>query len=223
MTTSIPEAPDSGRNWDYRYCWLRDAFFVVRALNSLSEVDTMEHYLRYLANIVGQAPDGHLQPVYGIALERRLDERELATLSGYRGMRPVRVGNQAFEHLQHDVYGNVVLATAQSFFDRRLLRPATDQDFARLERVGDQAYRVYGTADATGERARRVHPVGTHVLGGAIASRASPRTARCRSGRGCGRSAPRKYAARSRPALSMRRAAASWTASTAATSRRGCS
>ena len=149
MTTSIPEAPDSGRNWDYRYCWLRDAFFVVRALNQLSEVDTMEHYLRYLGNIVGQATDGHLQPVYGIALERRLDEREVATLAGYRGMGPVRVGNQAFEHLQHDVYGNVVLATAQSFFDRRLLRPSTDQDFVRLERVGEQAYRVYATADAS--------------------------------------------------------------------------
>ncbi len=149
MTTSIPEAPDTGRNWDYRYCWLRDAFFVVRALNSLSEVDTMEHYLRYLANIVGQAPDGHLQPVYGIALERKLEEREITSLAGYRGMRPVRVGNQAFEHLQHDVYGNVVLATAQSFFDRRLLRPATDQDFVRLERVGEQAYRVYATPDAS--------------------------------------------------------------------------
>ena len=149
MTTSIPEAADSGRNWDYRYCWLRDAFFVVRALNSLSEVDTMEHYLRYLANIVGQAPDGHLQPVYGIALERKLEEREIASLAGYRGMRPVRVGNQAFEHLQHDVYGNVVLAAAQSFFDRRLLRPATAQDFVRLERVGEQAYRVYATADAS--------------------------------------------------------------------------
>jgi pentatricopeptide repeat protein len=149
MTTSIPEAADSGRNWDYRYCWLRDAFFVVRALNSLSEVDTMEHYLRYLGNIVGQAPDGHLQPVYGIALERRLEEREVATLAGYRGMGPVRVGNQAFQHLQHDVYGNVVLATAQSFFDRRLLRPATDQDFLRLERVGEQAYRVYATPDAS--------------------------------------------------------------------------
>jgi GH15 family glucan-1,4-alpha-glucosidase len=149
MTTSIPEAPASGRNWDYRYCWLRDAFFVVRALNSLSEVGTMEHYLRYLGNIVGQATDGHLQPVYGIALERRLEEREVATLAGYRGMGPVRVGNQAFEHLQHDVYGNVVLATAQSFFDRRLLRPATDQDFTRLERVGEQAFRVYATPDAS--------------------------------------------------------------------------
>ena len=149
MTTSIPEAPTSGRNWDYRYCWLRDAFFVVRALNSLSEVDTMEHYLRYLANIVGQAPEGHLQPVYGIALERRLDEREVTTLAGYRGMGPVRVGNQAFEHHQHDVYGNVVLATAQAFFDRRLLRPPTMHDFTRLERVGEQAYQVYATPDAS--------------------------------------------------------------------------
>ena len=149
MTTSIPEAADSGRNWDYRYCWLRDAFFVVRALNSLSEVDTMEHYLRYLGNIVGQATDGHLQPVYGIALERRLEESEVATLAGYRGMKPVRVGNQAFEHLQHDVYGNVVLATTQAFFDRRLLKPATTQDFVRLERVGEQAYKVYATPDAS--------------------------------------------------------------------------
>jgi pentatricopeptide repeat protein len=149
MTTSIPEAADSGRNWDYRYCWLRDAFFVVRALNSLSEVDTMEHYLRYLTNIVGQATDGHLQPVYGIALEKRLLESEVTSLAGYRGMGPIRIGNQAFEHLQHDVYGNVVLATSQSFFDRRLIRPATMQDFVRLERVGEQAYKVYATPDAS--------------------------------------------------------------------------
>jgi pentatricopeptide repeat protein len=149
MTTSIPEAPGTQRNWDYRYCWLRDAFFVVRALNSLSEVETMENYLRYLANVVSASPDGHLQPVYGIALEQRLVEREVNTLSGYRGMGPVRVGNQAYEHLQHDVYGNVVLAAAQSFFDERLLRPATPQDFERLERVGEQAYKVYALPDAS--------------------------------------------------------------------------
>jgi pentatricopeptide repeat protein len=149
MTTSIPEAPGSGRTWDYRYCWLRDAYFVVRALNSLAEVETMEHYLRYLANVVGAAPDGHLQPVYGIALERRLQERVITTLAGYRGMGPVRIGNQAYEHLQHDVYGNVILAASQAFFDRRLLRPATAQDFARLEQVGEQAYRVYATPDAS--------------------------------------------------------------------------
>lgn len=149
MTTSIPEAPGSGRNWDYRYCWLRDGFFVVRALNSLAEVETMEHYLRYIANIVGSSADGHLQPVYGISLERRLEESEVPTLAGYRGMRPVRVGNQAYAHLQHDVYGNVVLAAAQSFFDRRLLRPGTAEDFERLERVGEQAFKVYSTPDAS--------------------------------------------------------------------------
>ncbi len=56
MTTSIPEAANSGRNWDYRFCWLRDAFFVVRALNSLSEVGTMEDYLRWLNDVVRSAP-----------------------------------------------------------------------------------------------------------------------------------------------------------------------
>jgi GH15 family glucan-1,4-alpha-glucosidase len=72
MTTSIPEAPGSGRNWDYRYCWLRDAFFVVRALNSLSEVGTMEDYLRWLTNVVVRSRGGHIQPLYGIGQEEQL-------------------------------------------------------------------------------------------------------------------------------------------------------
>ena len=75
MTTSIPEAPGSGRNWDYRYCWLRDAFFVVRALNSLAEVGTMEDYLRWLHDVVRGSSGGHVQPLYGIGLERDLPER----------------------------------------------------------------------------------------------------------------------------------------------------
>jgi len=121
---------------------------VVRALNSLSEVDTMERYLRYLANIVTLSDDGHLQPVYGIGLEARLLEGEAATLAGYRGMGPVRVGNQAHEHFQHDVYGNVVLASTQAYFDRRLLSPGSMRDFERLERMGEQAYKVYRQPDA---------------------------------------------------------------------------
>jgi GH15 family glucan-1,4-alpha-glucosidase len=148
LTTSIPEAPNTERNWDYRYCWLRDALFVIRALNSLAEVETMELYLRYIANIVGQPVEGHLQPVYGIGLEKYLPERNLTTLAGYRGMGPVRIGNQAHEHFQHDVYGNVVLAAAQSFFDHRLLRPGSAAELERLERVGEQAYKVYRTPDA---------------------------------------------------------------------------
>ncbi|MDP3858197.1 MAG: glycoside hydrolase family 15 protein [Stagnimonas sp.] len=149
LTTSIPEAADSRRNWDYRYCWLRDAFFVVRALNRLSEVETMEHYLRYLANLI--VPPGaslHLQPVFGIAQEYRLTESEAPALPGYRGMGPVRIGNQAHEHHQHDVYGNVVLAYSQAFFDQRLLKPAGRSEFERLEKMGDRAHAVYNTADA---------------------------------------------------------------------------
>src|SRR5262245_13150707 len=93
LTTSIPEAAHSGRNWDYRYCWLRDAFFVVRALNSLSEVGTMEDYLRWLYDVVRGSDDGHVQPLYGIGLERDLTESVVQHLPGYRGMGPVRVGN----------------------------------------------------------------------------------------------------------------------------------
>lgn len=148
MTTSIPEAPGTQRNWDYRYCWLRDAFFVVRALNSLAEVGTMEDYLRWLANVVVGAGGGHVQPLHGIGLERELPERICETLPGYRGMGPVRVGNQAQEHFQHDVYGNIVLAAAQAFHDRRLLHPAGRAEFERLEEVGEQAVRIHDQPDA---------------------------------------------------------------------------
>jgi len=148
MTTSIPEAPGSQRNWDYRYCWLRDAFFVVRALNSLSEVGTMEDYLRWLANVVIGSHGEHIQPLYGIGLERELPESFVEGLDGYRGMGPVRVGNQAQEHFQHDVYGNIVLGAAQAFHDHRLLSRAGLAEFPHLEAVGEQAVRVYGTPDA---------------------------------------------------------------------------
>ncbi len=148
MTTSIPEAPNSGRNWDYRYCWLRDAFFVVRALNSLSEVGTMENYLGWLFDVVADAKDGHIQPLYGVGLEKQLTEHQHAHLLGYRGMGPVRSGNQAHEHFQHDVYGNIVLGAAQSFHDARLLRRRDVHDFERLQAVGEQAWRLHDQPDA---------------------------------------------------------------------------
>src|SRR3990167_6184855 len=103
MTTSIPEAADSERNWDYRYCWLRDGYFVVNALNRLGATRTMERYLGYVVNIAAGAGNGGntLQPVYRISGEATLEERELPHLPGYRGMGPVRVGNQAYRQGQH--------------------------------------------------------------------------------------------------------------------------
>ena len=147
MTTSIPEAADSGRNWDYRYCWLRDAYFVVQALNRLGATRTMEDHLRYITNIVA-ASDGTLQPVYGIALESRLIETEVPTLVGYRGMGPVRKGNQAYEHIQNDVYGSVILAATQVFFDQRMTRPGDVRLFERLEAVGRRCLALFDQPDA---------------------------------------------------------------------------
>ncbi len=148
MTTSIPEAPWSGRNWDYRFCWLRDAFFVVRALNGLSEVGTMEGYLQWLYNVLRSTRDGHVQPLYGIGLEVALPESVVEGMRGYRGMGPVRVGNQAHEHFQHDVYGSVVLGAAQSFHDLRLFRRGHEADFELLEAMGEQAWRLHDQPDA---------------------------------------------------------------------------
>ncbi|CFX01790.1 Glycoside hydrolase 15-related protein [Candidatus Filomicrobium marinum] len=148
MTTSIPEAPGTQRNWDYRFCWIRDAFFVVRALNSLSAVRTMENYFGWIMNVVSNANGGHIQPVYGIGLEDRLTERVVDTLDGFKGIGPVRIGNQAYEHFQHDTYGNLVLGASQAFFDTRLFMRAGYEDFERLERVGEKAYELHDQPDA---------------------------------------------------------------------------
>lgn len=148
LTTSIPEAQGSGRNWDYRYCWLRDAYYVVQALNRLGAVDILENYLAYLRNLTDASPDGNLQPVFGIGLEKALDETQAQALAGYRGMGPVRVGNAAYFQQQNDVFGQVVLSSAQAFFDTRLLRPAGLSDFEALERVGEQAFQQHDAPDA---------------------------------------------------------------------------
>ena len=148
MTTSVPEFPESGRNWDYRFCWVRDAYYTVRALNRLGAVDILENYLGYLRNLVDDAQGGHVQPVYGVGLEAEIGERIVDSVEGYRGMKPVRVGNQAHEHLQHDVYGQIVLPLVQAFFDERMLRPGTIDDFHALEKVGDRAFAMHDQTDA---------------------------------------------------------------------------
>ena len=146
MTTSIPEAANSARNWDYRYCWLRDAAFVVRTLNRLGATRTMTEYLRFIANVA--AADGELQPLYGIHHEKSLHEHEAPELAGYRGMGPVRIGNAAWFQRQHDVYGSVVLAATQLFFDQRLEGIDLFATFARLELLGEKAAQLYDQPDA---------------------------------------------------------------------------
>ncbi|MEM1371461.1 MAG: glycoside hydrolase family 15 protein, partial [Pseudomonadota bacterium] len=148
MTTSVPEAPHSQRNWDYRFCWVRDAFFVVRALNSLAAVRTMENYVRWIMNVVAMTGGGRTQPVYGIGLEAELREEIADHLPGFQGMGPVRVGNQAHEHDQHDTYGNIIVGASQAFFDRRLMLQIGDVEFQRLEAVGEMAFALHDKPDA---------------------------------------------------------------------------
>jgi GH15 family glucan-1,4-alpha-glucosidase len=148
LTTSIPEAAGSGRNWDYRYCWLRDSYFTIQALNRLGATRTMEGYLRYINNVFAAARGAPLQPVYGISGEATLTEHQLTALVGYRGMGPVRIGNQAYEQIQHDVYGAVILAATQSFFDQRLSIPADEGAFTQLEFAGERCWELHDQPDA---------------------------------------------------------------------------
>ena len=146
-TTSIPEAPGTQRNWDYRFCWLRDAYFVISALNRLGATKTMEAYLNYITTIAVDV-DPPLQPVYGIIHNQPLDERIAADLAGFRAMGPVRVGNQASEQTQHDAYGSVILGSAHMFIDERLPGMGDAVLFRRLEPLGHQARRLYLEPDA---------------------------------------------------------------------------
>lgn len=148
LTTSIPEAPGSQRNWDYRFCWIRDSYYTVQALNRLGALDVLEKYLAYLRNIIDQARGGQIQPLYSVMGLAELHEFEAENLAGYRGNGPVRIGNAAYTQVQYDCYGQIVMPTAQAFFDTRLLRMADERDFTHLEEVGEAAWAKHDKPDA---------------------------------------------------------------------------
>jgi len=112
-TTSLPELIGGVRNWDYRFCWLRDATLTLLAMLNTGYREEAEAWRQWLLRAVAGDP-ADLQIMYGIAGERRLDERELEWLPGYEQSRPVRVGNAASTQLQLDVYGNVLEAIYQT-------------------------------------------------------------------------------------------------------------
>ena len=136
-TTSIPEAPSSTRTWDYRYCWLRDAYFVVDALNRLGATQTMESYINYITTIATDGKD--MSPVHSIVPFSSLEETIEPDLKGFLGYGPVRVGNQAASQTQNDVYGSVVLAATQMFVDERLPQMGDEALFRLLEALGESA------------------------------------------------------------------------------------
>jgi len=129
-TTSLPELLGGSRNWDYRYCWLRDATFTLYALTLAGYDSEAAAWRDWLLRAVAGDPS-KLQIMYGLGGERRLPETELAWLPGYAGSRPVRIGNAAVDQHQLDVYGEVIDALHQT---RRAGIPA-DHDAWHLERA----------------------------------------------------------------------------------------
>jgi GH15 family glucan-1,4-alpha-glucosidase len=147
-TTSLPEAPGSGRTWDYRYCWLRDSFYVLGALRLLGHFDEREKFVNYLLDVAAGAEDLALAPLYRIDGKSDLSESILEHWPGYERNGPVRVGNQAAEHVQNDVYGEMVLALAPIFLDPRFRAERTEPAFRLLEQLARKAVAVAGTPDA---------------------------------------------------------------------------
>jgi GH15 family glucan-1,4-alpha-glucosidase len=147
LTTSVPEGPNSRRNWDYRFCWMRDAFFVVRALNRIGATRTMEDFISYILTIAAGRADT-LRSLYGVVHTDALEERNAPALAGYGGDGPVRVGNAAWGQNQHDVYGSVIMAATPMFFDRRLPRPGDEALFRLIEPLGAQAEKLAMVPDS---------------------------------------------------------------------------
>jgi len=146
-TTSIPETPHSQRNWDYRFCWLRDAYFVVKALNRIGATGTMEDFIHYIINLVSEETES-IRPVYSVVQADPMDEIIAHDLAGFRGDGPVRIGNAAAIQSQHDTYGSIILAAMPMFFDRRLPQMGDEALFQILEVLGRKAERLALTPDA---------------------------------------------------------------------------
>ena len=170
MTTSIPESAGSGRTWDYRYCWLRDAYYVLNAFGLLGHFEEREQFVQYLLNVAGGAPGLNLAPLYRVDGSQNLEESILEDWPGYNGEGPVRIGNAAAHHLQHDIYGELVLALTPIFLDDRMtaeqaeglgrrggnIRPAGHQK-ARSDEGGGRPHQEVPPIDAVPRR------VATHV------------------------------------------------------------
>lgn len=150
-TTSLPETLGGARNWDYRFVWLRDAAFTLAALERVGHSEEADRFMRFLKRVTRHEGGGHLQIMYAIDGGRDLVERQLDHLSGYRGSRPVRVGNGAADQLQIDVYGEV-LETAEIWRRShpmtegtwRVLRPLVDWVSRNWQRPDSSIWEVRG-------------------------------------------------------------------------------
>jgi GH15 family glucan-1,4-alpha-glucosidase len=157
-TTSVPEAMGTPRAWDYRFCWLRDAAFVVEALRRLGHLNEGEEFLDFLRDV---AESGPLQPLYGIDGERHLPEEGLPHLSGFGDCGWVRVGNAASEQRQNDLMGELVLCIETLLSDPRIVNEDSGRFMPLLRRLVEEAIEAAPTTDTSIWEFRTKHDVYT--------------------------------------------------------------
>jgi len=148
LTTSLPESPGSGRTWDYRYCWLRDSYYVLGAFRLLGHFEEREQFLGFLRDLAAASPDLALHPLYRIDGRSDLEEVILPAWPGYQGHGPVRIGNGAAGHIQLDVFGELVLALTPMFLDARFADQVTPAVLDLVTRLARRAIAVAGQPDA---------------------------------------------------------------------------
>lgn len=150
ITTSLPEHPGHTRNWDYRFCWLRDAAFVLSAFHNLGHFEEMEGFVKFLLNIAHQHDHSRerLCPVYALDQTLPLPEYEHNNWSGFQDSKPVRSNNQAAEHIQNDVYGELILALTPIYFDERFHHLRTKEVETLLKHLAEWAVQNISKPDA---------------------------------------------------------------------------
>lgn len=150
LTTSLPEERGHTRNWDYRFCWLRDASFVLSAFHSLGHFEEMEGFLKYLLNVAEKHEHSRerLWPVYRLDQSLPLPEEIHENWMGYSSSSPVRSNNQAAEHIQNDVYGELILSLAPIFLDERFHHLRTKDHERLLGNLGRYCAKSISLPDA---------------------------------------------------------------------------
>ncbi|WP_435076733.1 glycoside hydrolase family 15 protein [Halococcus sp. AFM35] len=144
-TTSLPEVVGGVRNWDYRYNWIRDGAFTVRAFGNLGDTEEAVSYLDRFLELSHSVEPSDLQPIYGLQHGSTYEEQELDHLEGYRNSSPVRIGNGAADQLQLGIYGELVLAIHQlSWTDREI----ADEDWAAVRDIVEYVREVWDRPDA---------------------------------------------------------------------------
>lgn len=161
-TTSLPEHHGSERTWDYRYCWFRDSYYTLKAFNEMGHFDELESFFEYIQNILIRDGD-RLQPLYSITGQKQLHEIHIP-LEGYLNNQPVRIGNKAYEQIQNDVYGQVLVGLLPLFMDKRLTFSKKNFYKPLVDRLLDWIERTMDEPDAGLWEFRNIKQVHTYTL-----------------------------------------------------------